>query len=282
MSDETAVAGQVSSGEHERRDAASFEYVSATELRNRQLARAAVESAQRVLAGRYRLASTAEGFDLLRGASQRFNIKLHTLADLVVRVEGPDAGAVRWFPRRPRLTAPALPDLGVAPAERQHGAVLMAALRRVLHITETGMGNVQLLEHGMLRMEKHVGLSREFTQFFAFVEDSTTSCAQAAQQCQQVTVKDVEAADIFDEGSRQAILQAGSRAAHSLPLTSPAGRVIGMISSHHEQRLPGLSEPQLAALACTGAAVGRWLHWHRQAVALDALEHLHATAASAN
>ncbi|MCX5280903.1 ANTAR domain-containing protein [Streptomyces sp. NBC_00198] len=54
-----------------------------------------VEGAQQVLVDRYGLATPADGFDLLREASQRFNIKLHTLADLVVRIAGPDAGAVQ-------------------------------------------------------------------------------------------------------------------------------------------------------------------------------------------
>ncbi|MCX5280904.1 GAF domain-containing protein [Streptomyces sp. NBC_00198] len=133
------------------------------------------------------------------------------------------------------------------------------------------MGNVQLAEHGMLRLEKHTGLNEQFTDFFAFVQDSTAACAQAARQCQQVTVKDVESADIFDEDSRQAILQAGSRAAHSLPLISRAGQVIGLISSHHEHPLSGFSRPQLTALAprtpwwaagCTGIARPRcWMLW---------------------
>ncbi|MGI5397184.1 GAF domain-containing protein [Streptomyces sp. CA-251251] len=71
---------------------------------------------------------------------------------------------------------------------------------------------------------------------------STTSCAQAAEQRQQITVKDVESADIFDDDSRHAILQAGSRAAHSLPLTN-RGHLLGMISSHHEQPWEASARP---------------------------------------
>ncbi|WP_338703324.1 GAF domain-containing protein [Streptomyces sp. Q6] len=251
---------------------------SALEARNRQLARAAVEAAQRTLVHRYRLACPADGFDLLKQASQRFNIKLHTLADAVTRVAGPDADAEQWFPRRARFIAPRLPDLALHEGRAEgQAAVLRAALRRVLHITDTDMGNVQLAEHGMLRLEKHTGLNRHFTDFFAFVQDSTTSCSQAAQQRQQITVKNVESADVFDDDSRHAILQTGSRAAHSLPLTS-GGRVLGMISSHHEQPLTGLTQTQLTALERTGTTVGQWLHWHRHTVVLDALEHLHTIA----
>jgi GAF domain-containing protein len=252
------------------------------ELRNRRLARAAVVPAQRTLLGRYGLASETAAFELLRQASQRFNIKLHTLADAAARIPGPDADADVWFPGRARYRPPPLPGLAVDEASRSsHGAVLKAAMRRVLHVTETGMGNVQLAESGMLRLEKHTGLNRQFTDFFAFVQDSTTSCAQAAAQRQQVTVKDVAVADVFDEDSRRTILHAGSRAAHSLPLTSRAGTVLGMISSHHEQPLTDFTRAQLAALDATGAQVGQWLLWHRHTVVLDALEHLHTTARAA-
>ncbi|MFJ8988793.1 ANTAR domain-containing protein [Streptomyces sp. NPDC102279] len=253
------------------------------ELRNRQLARASVESAQLILMDRYRLPSPEDAFVLLRSASQRFNVKLHTVADLVARIAGPDVDAGLWFPRRPRTAAPALPGLGVArDGQRSHGAVLRAGLQRVLHVADTGMGNVQLVGNGMLRLEKHTGLNREFTDFFAFVRDAGTACAQAVRQRQQVTVKDVESADVFDEDSRHAILQAGSRAAHSLPLIGRAGQVLGIISSHHERTLRGFSQTQLTDLAATGTVVGRWLHWHRQTVVLDALEHLHAQATGTN
>ncbi|MGW6007546.1 GAF and ANTAR domain-containing protein [Streptomyces sp. NPDC055210] len=247
--------------------------------RNRRLAHIGVAHAQRVLTGRYRLASQQEAFELLRQTSQQFNIKLHTLADAVLHTAAPDTDAGLWFPRRARYSPPPLPNLAVDEASRtNHGVVLRNAMRRVLHITETTMGNVQLSEQGMLRLEKHTGLNQEFTDFFAFVGDSTTSCAQSAEQRRQVTVKDVAVADIFDDESRHAILQAGSRAAHSVPLVGRKDRVVGIISSHHEQPLTDFSRAQLAALEAVGTQVGRWLLWHRHTMVLDALEQLHATA----
>ncbi len=107
------------------------------------------------------------------------------------------------------------------------------------------------------------------------MEGPTTSCGQAARERQQVTVKDVAVADVFDDDARHAILQAGSRAAHSLPLTTRTGAVLGMVSSHHERPLTGLSGTQLAALDAVGGSVGQWLLWHRHTLVLDALEHLH-------
>ncbi|MFJ8934902.1 ANTAR domain-containing protein [Streptomyces sp. NPDC102365] len=247
--------------------------------RNRRLAHIGVAHAQRVLTARYGLASQQEAFELLRQTSQQSNIKLHTLADAVLHTAAPDTDAELWFPGRARYSPPPLPDLAVDESSRtHHGVVLRKALRRVLQITETTMGNVQLSEQGMLRLEKHTGLNREFTEFFAFVRDSTTSCAQSAEQRRQVTVKDVAVADVFDEASRHAILQTGSRAAHSVPLIGRKDRVVGVISSHHAQPLTDFTRAQLAALEEVGTRVGDWLLWHRYTIVLDALEQLHATA----
>ncbi|MFE2506884.1 GAF and ANTAR domain-containing protein [Streptomyces naganishii] len=249
--------------------------------RNRMLARAAVSSAQDILRQRYGLPSAQAGFELLREASQRHNVKLHTLADAVIRVPCPDHERGVWFPGRARTSAPPLPRIPLAGHSGDaatQGSVLSGALTRVLEITQTGMGNVQLAEHGLLRLEKHTGLSRQFTDFFAFVDHPSTSCAQAAQDREQVTVRDVATEPFFDEGSRRVILHAGSRACHSVPLLNERGAVLGVISSHHPQPLTGYSRTRLEALRTTAATVGRWLSWHRRTVVLDALEDLHFSA----
>ncbi|TDT42132.1 GAF domain-containing protein [Streptomyces sp. BK208] len=251
------------------------------DLRNRQLGHAGVARAQGILAGRYRLQGSEEAFALLKTASQQSNIKLHTLADAVVRTPAPDPEATAWFPGRARSHPPRLPWLRPEGSARHNqGAVLKAALHRVLTITQTPMGNVQLAESGRLHLARHTGLNEYFTDFFAFVDAPTTSCAQAASARRQVTVRDVGTAAVFDEASRHAILQTGSRAAHSLPLANANGQVLGMISSHHERPSSGFTRAQLAALQQTGTDVGRWLSWHWRTVVLDALEHLHTQAVS--
>ncbi|MFE9662506.1 ANTAR domain-containing protein [Streptomyces sp. NPDC005955] len=251
------------------------------ELRNRTLARGAVAAAEDVLLERYRLASPQEAFALLRAASQRHNVKLHTLADAVVRVPGPAPGAQVWFPGRARNVPPPLPWRIDGDGQVKLPAVLRGALHRVLEITGTDMGNVQLAEGGVLRMAAHTGLDRQFTDYFAFVEGPTTSCAHAARERRQVTVREVGTEELFDEDSRRVILRAGSRACHSVPLVSPLGALVGMVSSHHSRPLAGPSPGQLGALQETGTAVGRWLSWYRRTTVLDALEHLHAGATGA-
>ncbi|MET7744301.1 hypothetical protein [Streptomyces sp. NPDC005385] len=94
-------------------------------------------------------------------------------------------------------------------------------------------------------------------------------------------MKSVESADVFDEDSRRAIPQAGSRAAHNLQLIRRTGQV-GIISSHHEKTLTGFSRTQLTALASTR-------HGGRPMAAPaspdgrpGAVEYLHARATGAN
>ncbi|MFJ7151507.1 ANTAR domain-containing protein [Streptomyces sp. NPDC100445] len=249
------------------------------DARNRLFGHAGVARAQEVLLARYGLASGAEAFGLLRNTSQRFNIKLHSLAEAVVRTPAPDRGAALWFPGRARHTPPPLTGIALDRGARSsQGAVLKALLHRVLSLTQTPMGNVQLAGNGRLHLARHTGLNKYFTDFFAFVDTPTTACSQAAAERRQVTVSDVATAAVFDEASRHAILQAGSRAAHSVPLIGSSGAVLGMVSSHHERPLRGLTRAQTAALEGAGADAGRWLSWHRGTVVLDALEHLHAAA----
>ncbi|MFJ9350874.1 ANTAR domain-containing protein [Streptomyces sp. NPDC101237] len=250
-----------------------------TDERNRRLARDGVARAERLLCRYYRLSSPEESFELLRDTSQRFNLKLHTLAAAAVRLPVPEATAPRWVARRPRGGPPPVPALHLdgAPAT-DRGAVLDATLRVTLRITDTGMGNVQLVENRLLRMVRHTGLNQRFTDYFAFVDSGTTSCAQAAEEVRQVTVKDVGSCDVFDERSRHTILQAGSRACHSVPLVSPRGAVIGMVSAHHERPLQDMTPDRLAALERVGGEAGRWLVWHHNTVVVDALNHLHVRA----
>ncbi|MDG9719777.1 ANTAR domain-containing protein [Streptomyces sp. DH24] len=252
------------------------------DLRNRRLGHAGVARAQDVLARRYRLGSADQAFQLLRTVSQQSNIKLHTLADAVVRTPAPDQGASLWFPGRARVSPPRLPGLSLDRGSRDsQGAVLKATLHRVLSITQTPMGNVQLAQSGRLHLARHTGLNTYFTDFFTFVDAPTTSCSQAAAERRQVTVRDVATAAVFDEVSRYAIMQTGSRAAHSVPLTNGQGGVLGMVSSHHERPLTGFTSAQLHALQQTGTNVGRWLSWHWHTAVRDALERLHAQAVSA-
>ncbi|MGW6062686.1 ANTAR domain-containing protein [Streptomyces sp. NPDC055189] len=249
-----------------------------SELEVQARARTRIALAEGVLVERYRLANAEAAFTLLRQASQRANIKLHQLAAAVARTPGPAPGARVWLSGRAQHPIPDLAALeaGTLNAANQ-GEVLGAALQRVLTVTGTDMGNVQLVEDGVLRMAKHAGLSRQFTDYFAFV-DGNTSCARAAAASHQVTVKEVASSAGFDDETRRVILTAGSRACHSIPLVDDQDTVLGVISSHHASPLLGFTQAQLRALDATGRTLGSWIKWHQRTVLLDALEDLHQLA----
>ncbi|MER5432550.1 ANTAR domain-containing protein [Streptomyces sp. NPDC002588] len=248
-------------------------------LRARVRAHPLISQAQGMLQERYALAGAAEAFALLRRSSQRFNVKMRTLAGALVTTPRPDERTVLWFPRRVRRPEP---DLGFMPRDsaggRSRGAVLGAVLNRTLAVVGTDMGNVQTVDRvgGGLRIERHTGLTDEFIDFFEYVDEEGTSCAKAARDVAQVTVSDVENDPVFTEPAREAILAAGSRACHSVPLTSSAGLCVGMVSAHVDRPLSALGTPQLKALDVMGTQAGRWLVWHEHTVLMDALEYLHA------
>ncbi|MFE6158362.1 ANTAR domain-containing protein [Streptomyces sp. NPDC056486] len=252
------------------------EQVSELEVQARTRPRIAL--AEGVLIERYRLPNAEAAFTLLRQASQRANIKLHQLAAAVARTPGPAPGARVWFSGRAQHPVPDLAALEAGTLNvTNQGEVLGAALHRVLSVTGTDMGNVQLVEDGVLRMTKHAGLSRQFTDYFAFV-DGNTSCSRAASASHQVTVKEVASSAGFDDDTRRVILAAGSRACHSVPLVDDQDTVHGVISSHHASPLTGFTQTQLQTLHTAGRTLGTWIKWHQHTVLRAALEDLHQLA----
>lgn len=205
------------------------------DLRARARAHALIAEAQGMLRERYALSDADSAFTLMRLASQRFNVKMRTLAETLLSAPRPDAREAMWFPRRARLAQPALSFPAareVGPGNR--GAVLKAVLSQTLAVVGTDMGNVQLVDRvrGGLRIEAHTGLTADFVDFFGHVGEHGTSCAQAARDVAQVTVHDVETDPVFTTSAREAILAAGSRACHSVPLTTSSGLCVGMVSAH--------------------------------------------------
>ncbi|MFF4586489.1 ANTAR domain-containing protein [Streptomyces sp. NPDC001388] len=274
----TAAAPRVADGDPERDEVLRLR-AEVRALRARVRAHPLISQAQGMLQERYALPDADSAFTLMRMTSQRFNIKMRTLAGALVTTPRPDEQAALWFPRRVRRPEPALGFMEQEPpGGRSRGAVLGAVLTRTLTVVGADMGNVQTVDrvNGGLRIERHTGLTEEFLDFFAHVEEEGTSCAKAAREVAQVTVRDVEEDPVFTEPAREAILAAGSRACHSVPLTAASGACVGMVSAHVDHPLPELRAVQLKTLDALGAEAGRWLAWHERTVVGDALEYLHA------
>ncbi|MFJ8543434.1 ANTAR domain-containing protein [Streptomyces sp. NPDC093586] len=271
--DDHAVAGErAEPGEPERLRAQLHD------LRARARDRPMIFQAQGMLRERYALADAETAFALMQRASQRFNIRVRTLADALVTTPGPDEPDGVWFPRRVRRPEPALSFPGAHHAGTgNRGGVLGAVLSQTLAVVGTDMGNVQLTDRarGGLRIEKHTGHPPDFVDFFWHVGPEGTACALAARNVTQVTVRDVATDPVLDEPARRAILAAGSRACHSVPLTTASGQCVGMVSAHAGRPLGELTPAQREALEALGGQAGRRLAWHDHTVVRDALEHLH-------
>ncbi|AYG78905.1 hypothetical protein DWB77_01014 [Streptomyces hundungensis] len=247
-------------------------------LRAQVRTRPLISQAQGILAERYRLPDAESAFALLRLASQHHNVKLRVLAEAVTRAPRPQGRGGPWLPR-PSQEPPPLESIGVdTPDAVDRGRVLREVLSQALAVTGAGMGNVQIADPAAeeLRIVQHTGLDAQFIKHFAVVGAGTTSCAQAAEGGELTTVHDVATHPVFSERDRRAILLAGSRACHSVPLLDEDGVCRGVVSAHLERPAKALHPAQVAALGAVGQEAGRWLGWQERGLIREALEHLHA------
>src|SRR5215470_8089320 len=122
---------------------------------------------------------------------------------------------------------------------REHGGrnvqtVIEALLSRGMQLSQTKLGNVQLLNlrTGSLEIQAQNGFNDEFLNFFERVHFSHGSaCARAMQNRTTIVVEDVLADPMFGSAST-ILLNAGVRAVQSVPLVSSSGAFIGVLSTH--------------------------------------------------
>lgn len=127
-------------------------------------------------------------------------------------------------------------------------AVLNAAIERAMLVDGASMATAQIFDPGVgaLRLVASSGFAPEFLDFFHIVDDSTTSCGIALATATPVWVADTTRSPIFaGTPGLDVLLDAGSRAVASLPLTSPNGRVTGMVSTHHQRPTSWTRDRQL-------------------------------------
>ncbi|MEV6318069.1 STAS domain-containing protein [Streptomyces sp. NPDC051776] len=246
------------------------------DLRRQVRSRPLIAQAQGILQERYRLQGGEAAFALMRGASQQFNVKLRTIAEAVVRFDGPDDDSAVWFVGRQRTSPPPLGFLRGDSAG--HSATIKALLAEALTCADSEMGDLQLTgANGALEMHHHHGFDQDFLDFFAHVDGERTACFQAAARRQYV-MADVATDPVYPEPSRQVLLAAESRTVHSIPMAGRSHRVFGVYSVHLPRPGRPLSNGQERRLTTIGSQVGTWLEWYEHTVVRDALEHLHRSA----
>jgi GAF domain-containing protein len=109
---------------------------------------------------------------------------------------------------------------------------LDGVLRRLLTTVGAEMGNIQVLEDGILRIAAQQGFKRPFLDFFAAVKDDESACGRALQTGQRVIVEDVRTSPVFAGKPAHAVmLKAGSRSVCSTPIRVNQ-KLYGMLSVH--------------------------------------------------
>jgi hypothetical protein len=185
-----------------------------------------IEQAKSILMAQQRCGPD-EAFDLLRRASQRFNVPVRVLAARLVHDAHPPG------PRAVQMLHGALQDPGAAPTL---GALLDEVLEFALTLLHAERGNVQLVDPatGALRIAAQRGFGSEFVTYFATVADDRSACGRAAQHHAQVVITDVTTDPGFAP-HREIALASGFRAVQSTPLVNGAGHLVGMLSTHYPQ-----------------------------------------------
>ncbi|WP_225827409.1 ANTAR domain-containing protein [Streptomyces naphthomycinicus] len=245
-------------------------------LRARVRTAPVIGMAQGVLMVRYGLPDSGSAFRALREASQRFNVPLRVLVSAVVAARPPD-GEV-WFPGR---RSPALPPLRILARggrdPRCRRQMIDAVLHEALAVGRAPAGYVQLVNPAVnaLMLETHHGCAETFLDHLARGGGDGSADAAARGGGRQTSVPDVATAASLSEDARCALLAAGARALHSVPVFSPAGRPAGVITLHWAAAGHRPAAAQTEALALLASDASAWLSWYHRSVLLDALEHLH-------
>lgn len=134
-----------------------------------------------------------------------------------------------------------------------------SALDRALSATGARMGNVQLARSDGLHIVAQRGFAQPFLEFFARVSHDGSACAAAMKQCRRIVVTDVAADPIFAGTVAGSVLKdAHVGAVQSTPLLASSGWVLGVLSTHYEDRHTP-SERELGVLDDIARRTAYWL-----------------------
>ncbi len=139
------------------------------------------------------------------------------------------------FKNRPFVAKPFFADELVAALRRVLRPArpnLDGVLRRSLSALGAEMGNIQLLEDGVLRIAAQQGFDRSFLDFFAAVKDDDSACGRALQTGRRIIVEDVRTSPVFaGKPARAVMLRAGAWSVCSTPIRVNR-KLYGMVSVH--------------------------------------------------
>jgi signal transduction histidine kinase/DNA-binding response OmpR family regulator len=113
--------------------------------------------------------------------------------------------------------------------------LLSEMLDAAIELSHADMGNIQLLEHGVLKIVAQRGFKTSFLEFFSVVHDGMAACGAALQRGERIIVEDVSTSEIFaSTPALPVMLAANARAVQSTPLVTRSGEILGMFSTHYK------------------------------------------------
>lgn len=134
------------------------------------------------------------------------------------------------------------------PAARELTRILDAAIESAMQIADADKSTAQLVEPatGALLIVAQRGFASPFLDYFEIVDDGESACGTTLDRRQPVWVPDVGRSRMFtDAPTLEVILDAGVRAVASLPVRSPNGQLIAILSVHHARRTDWTAEQKL-------------------------------------
>lgn len=103
-----------------------------------------------------------------------------------------------------------------------------------VEITGADMGNIQLLEDGVLNIAAHRGFDARFVNFMNHINKGETACGTALERGERIIVEDIATSPVFAGKPALGIMWgAGVRAVQSTPLVTRGGQILGMLSTHY-------------------------------------------------
>ena len=118
-------------------------------------------------------------------------------------------------------------------------ACLQKILETAIEVAHADKGNLQILDQqaGTLQIAVESGFDKPFLKYFRTVKsDEPSACSVAMREAKYTIVEDITRSEIFaGQPSLDALIAAGVRAVHSVPLTSTAGNLVGILSVHYSQ-----------------------------------------------
>ncbi|ONI76252.1 hypothetical protein ALI144C_36940 [Actinosynnema sp. ALI-1.44] len=231
-----------------------------------------VARAMGVVQERYRL-DPEMACEVVRLSAEHHHLRMYTLATALLHTAPPDGPT--WFPGRTRRPAPSLSFTELRRNRRgDRSAVVGTLLKAATEYMRPEAAAVYLVEQpaNVLRLELSSNMSTSLVNHLAGADDPTPTHNTTAQ----VVVTDIAAES--HSPARHALLSAGIRAMHSMPLLTGDNHCVGVVNTYHTDVGHVPTRLQCARLDYAATEVATWLDWHSNTVVRDALERVHTSA----